>query len=106
MSHKVNYTQHNRPEKPKYNPGKFGKVWGGMHFKHKHGLNPVGEANQPIIGTLHIDGKKVELTFSECNRLIDILDDAKTISRTANRLGQTSNSAGSPIGFMEAMSER
>ena len=96
----------NDRQKPKYNPGKFGKVWGGMHFKHKHGLNPVGEANQPIIGTLHIDGKKVELTFSECNRLIDILDDAKTISRTATRLGQTSTSAGSPIGFMEALSER
>jgi len=94
----------NDRQKTKFNPSKFGKVWASIFFKNKPGLHAVGDANQPVIGELNIDGKRIDLTFSECNKLIETLEDAKEVSKTSKRLGQTQNSAGSPIGFMEVQS--
>ena len=93
----------NRP-KSKFNPSKFGPTWASIHWKAKPGLSPIGEANQPIIGALSISGKQVDLTFSECNKIIETLEDAKQAAKIARRLGTTSNGAGSPIGYMEVVS--
>jgi len=100
---KFNYKD--RQPKSKFNPGKFGSTWASIYWKGKPGLSPMGDANQPIIGALSIGGKQFDLTFSECNKIIDTLHDAKEAAKIAKRLGTTSNSAGSPIGFMEVMSE-
>ena len=56
----------------KFNPQKYGKVWSTIDCELMKGAkakHPQGDANQPIIGTLFIDGKRVELTFSETNQL-------------------------------------
>jgi hypothetical protein len=103
MSHKVNYNNR-RPERTKFNPSKFGSTWASIYWKGKPGLNPMGEANQPVIGELSIAGKQFDLTFSECNKIIETLEDAKQGAKIASRLGTTSNGAGSPVGFTEVMS--
>ena len=63
----------NRP-KSKFNPGKFGSSWASIFWKAKPGLSPVGESNQPIIGSLNISGRQFDLTFSECNKIIETLE--------------------------------
>jgi len=107
MSHKTNYKQNNnsRPERTKFNPSKFGSTWASIFWKGKPGLSPQGEANQPIIGTLNIAGKEIDLTFSECNKLIETIVDGKEAAKVSRRLGTTANGAGSPVGFMEVMSD-
>ena len=100
---KFNYN--NRQPKTKFNPSKFGSTWASIYWKGKPGLSPQGEANQPVIGTLNIGGKQHDLTFSECNKIIETLLDAKESAKISRRLGTTSNGAGSPVGFMEVMSE-
>ena len=105
MSHKVNYKQSNRPERTKFNPSKFGPTWASIFWKSKPGLSPMGEANQPVVGSLNIGGKQFDLTFSECNKLIETLIDAKESARVSKRLGTTANAAGSPVGFMETVSD-
>jgi hypothetical protein len=100
---KFNYN--NRQPKTKFNPNKFGPTWASIYWNGKPGLSPVGESNQPVIGTLSIAGKKIDLTFSECNKLIETLEDAKVGAKISRRLGTSSNSAGSPVGFMEVVSE-
>jgi|TARA_R110000822_G_scaffold29054_31_gene85998 hypothetical protein len=105
MAHKTNYKQNNRPERTKFNPSKFGSTWASIFWKGKPGLTAQGEANQPVIGSLNIGGKQFDLTFSECNKLIETLIDAKEAARTSKRLGTTSNGAGSPVSFMEVVSD-
>ena len=104
MAHKVNYNN-NRPERSKFNPAKFGPTWASIFWKSKPGLMAMGEANQPVIGNLNIGGKEFDLTFSECNKLIETLIDAKEAAKISKRLGTTSNGAGSPVGFMETVSD-
>ena len=67
-------------------------------------MRPMGESNQPVIGTLNIAGKQFDLTFSECNKLIETLIDAKEAARTAKRLDMDRTSEPS-VGFMEVVSE-
>ena len=99
---KFNYK--NRQQKTKFNPSKFGSTWASIYWKAKPGLTPQGDANQPVIGTLNIGGKQHDLTFSECNKIIETLHDAKEASKISVRLGTTSNGASSPVGFMEVVS--
>tara|TARA_R110001583_G_scaffold3293_32_gene21382 strand:- start:2873 stop:3193 length:321 start_codon:yes stop_codon:yes gene_type:complete len=101
MAHIKNFN--NRP-KSKFNPSKFGSTWASIFWKGKPGLPTIGEANQPIIGSLNISNRQFDLTFSECNKIIETLEDAKQGAKIANRLGTTSNGAGSPVGFTEVMS--
>tara|TARA_B100000519_G_C14200858_1_gene417818 strand:- start:939 stop:1265 length:327 start_codon:yes stop_codon:yes gene_type:complete len=103
MKHKGNFN--NRQPRTKFNPAKFGSNWSSIYWKAKPGLSPQGDANQPVIGTLNLAGKQVDLTFSECNKIIETLADAKEASKISVRLGTTSNGAGSPVGFMEVVSE-
>ena len=103
MAHKTNYNN-NRPQKAKFDPGKFGSTWSSIFWKGKPGLTAVGDANQPIIGTLNVGGKEHDLTFSECNKIIETLIDAKEGSKISARLGSTQNQQ-AHVGFMEVVSE-
>ena len=102
MKHKGSFN--NRQEKTKFNPSKFGKTWASIYWKGKPGLTPQGEANQPVIGTLNIGGKGFDLTFSECNKLIETLIDAKEAARTSKRLDMDRTSQ-AHVGFMEVVSD-
>ena len=101
MAKKFNYN--NRQERTKFNPAKFGPTWASIFWKGKPGLTPQGDANQPIIGSLNIGGKEFDLTFSECNKLIETLVDAKESARTSKRLGMDRTSTPN-VGFMEVVS--
>ncbi len=104
MKHKGRFNTNKQP-KSKFNPSKFGPTWASIFWKGKPGLTPMGDANQPVIGALNIGGKEFDLTFSECNKLIETLVDAKETARVSKRLGTPANAAGSPIGFMEVVSD-
>jgi len=78
-------------DRPKFNPSKYGKVWNTVSFDHKWNRVPIGDAKQPVIGSLCIDGKEVHLTFTECNRIIEVLEDAKQTHNIGNRMGKMDN---------------
>tara|TARA_Y100001938_G_scaffold150528_1_gene241883 strand:- start:316 stop:630 length:315 start_codon:yes stop_codon:yes gene_type:complete len=81
-------TVHN--SKKPFNPGKYGKVWGSIDFELAHGSkahNPVPPSTQPIMGTLIIGGKRVEITFSEANRIIETLQDSQYRYNVAKKMG-------------------
>jgi len=99
---KFNYN--NRQERTKFNPSKFGPTWASIFWKGKPGLTAQGEANQHVIGTLNIGGKQFDLTFSECNKLIETLIDAKEASRTSKRLNMHRTSE-AHVGFMDVVSD-
>jgi hypothetical protein len=101
---KFNYNKNNRQERTKFNPSKFGPTWASIFWNGKPGLTPQGDANQPIIGTLNIAGKQIDMTFSECNKLIETLIDAKEAARTSKRLDMHASNA-AHIGFMEVVSD-
>ena len=84
-------------QKKPFNPNKFGKIWntiGTELMKGPKAKNPQGEANQPIICTLKIDGKRFEMTHSETNRLIEELYDAQSTYRKASRIGMLDSGTG------------
>ena len=81
-------TVHN--QKKPFNPQKYGKVWGSIDFEMAHGtkaMNPVPPSTQPIMGTLVIGGKRVEITFSEANRIIETLQDSQYRFNVAKKMG-------------------
>jgi len=75
----------------KFNPSKYGKVWSTISFEHMWNRVPVGEAKQPVIGKICIAGKQIELTFTECNKLIETLEDAKYSHNVGTRMGRLDN---------------
>tara|TARA_Y100000401_G_C8304059_1_gene215879 strand:+ start:471 stop:794 length:324 start_codon:yes stop_codon:yes gene_type:complete len=84
-------------QKKAFNPNKYGKVWSTIStelMKGPKAKNPQGDANQPIICTLKIDGKRFELTHSETNRLIEELYDAQSTYRKAVRIGMLDSTSG------------
>jgi len=81
----------------KQDPAKYGKNWAGIEFQLMTGAkahNPTPPANQPIIGTLCIGSKKVEVTFSEANRIINELFQGQQAYNTAKKLGQLEDGMG------------
>ena len=81
------------------NPAKYGKIWGTVSSELMTGAkaqNPQGECNQPIIGTLIIDGKRFELTHTETNRVIQELYDMQDIFKKAKRIGMLEAGTGTP----------
>ena len=86
-------TIHN--QKKQFNPGRYGNVWSGIDFQHDWGRQPQGDSTQPIIGQLLLDGKKVSLTFTETNKIIETLRDAQHVYNVGVRLGRTNQDAGS-----------
>jgi len=84
-------------QKKPFNPNKFGKVWQTIGTELMTGAkakNPSGEANQPLICTLKIDGKRIEMTHSETNRLIEELYDAQSTYKKASRIGMLDSGTG------------
>ena len=74
----------------KFDPAKYGKNWGNIDFKLAKGnkaKNPVAPATQPVIGSLCIAGEEIEITFSEANKIMEILHEAKHQYNVAKRIG-------------------
>ncbi len=89
MAKKFNSKKFERTQS-KHNPGRYGKYWQDIEVEMMTGakaVNPVHPATQPIIGTLCVGSKRMEITFSEANRIIEQLHDAKYRFNIANRLG-------------------
>ena len=92
--------QHN--QKKPFNPNKFGKLWGTIStilMKGAKAKYPQGDANQPVICTLHIGNKQFELTHSETNRLIEECIDAQNTYKKALRMGMLDINSGTPDGY-------
>ena len=90
----------NKNQRSKFNAEKFGKLWNGIKFELMHGhkaLEPIAPAEQPLIGSLVIGGKKFEITWSEANRIMDTLKDAQVQYNNAKRLGMLEAGAGTPV---------
>ena len=56
--------------------------------------NPIAPAEQPLVGTLVIGNKRVELTFSETNKIITELVAGQQAHTTAKKLGQLEEGMG------------
>ena len=85
-------TRHNQGKK--FNPGRYGEVWGSIRFEHDWDRIPKGDAQGPVIGKIFIGDKSHELTFSETNRIIETLRDAQHAHNVGVRLGRTNSHAG------------
>ena len=86
-------------QKKPFNPEKYGKNWGNIKVELAKGnkaVNPIPPATQPIIGTLCIGNMKVDITFSEANRIAEELVDAKHKYNVASRLGMLDSKSGTP----------
>jgi len=78
-------------------PGKYGANWGSIEFQLMTGAkakNVIAPAEQPIVGTLVIGGKRVDLTFSETNKIITELVEGQQAYNTAKRLGSLDTGMG------------
>jgi len=81
----------------KFNPQKYGKLWSTVDCELMHGAKakfPQGDANQPLIGTFIIGGKRFELTYSETNRVIETMLDMQNVYKKAQRLGMLDEGCG------------
>ena len=89
-------------QKKPFEPGKYGKNWDNIKVELAKGnkaINPIAPATQPIIGTLCIGDARVDITFSEANRLVEELHDAKQRYNVANRLGMLDAKSGTPESY-------
>ena len=81
----------------KFNPNKYGKLWSTVDCELMQGTKakiPQGDANQPLIGTFIIGGKRFELTYSETNRVIETMLDMQNVYKKAQRLGMLDTGTG------------
>ncbi len=81
----------------KNDPAKYGKNWSSIEFQLMTGakaLNAVPPATQPIIGTLVIGNQRVELTFSESNRVLTEIVQGQQAFYTAKKMGQLEEGMG------------
>ena len=69
---------------------KFGKNYSSINFELNPNWTPkqsgYGPNGQPNLGSLVVGGKYVKLTFSEINKVIQTLEDAKVIANNSYRL--------------------
>jgi len=67
---------------------KLGKNYSSINFEMS---NSITEANvkdkSTAIGSLIVGNHQIELTYSECNRVMEILLDAQTTVRQKQKLG-------------------
>ncbi len=91
-SHQVKKTIHNQ-HKP-FNAEKYGKLWSGIEFRMTDNENIIPPATQTTMGFLLIGGKRHEITFTEANRIIDTLNDAKHTFNVSSRLGMIGKNIG------------
>ena len=73
--------------KKPFNPGRMGKLWQTIGFKLRYGnQEPVGDANQPTMGYLLIDGKSHEITWTEATKIIEACSALKDVYVKAKRM--------------------
>jgi len=90
-------TIHNQNKQ--FNPKKYGPTWEHIKFELRPDNLKIPEgANQPIIGTLFLgECGHIDLTYTECTKIIDTLHDGQYASNIAQRLGALAhNAAGAP----------
>tara|TARA_B100000780_G_scaffold265972_1_gene221840 strand:- start:405 stop:770 length:366 start_codon:yes stop_codon:yes gene_type:complete len=91
---KAKTTSHN--QKKPFDPNKYGKLWGNIGFELADKQAHVEQGTQPIIGFLCIDNRKIGITWSETNRIIETMADAQHRHNVANRLGMLEKGLGTP----------
>ena len=81
------------------NPDRYGKLWNtiGFNLEGARRNQASKQAGVPIIGTLEIGNKSFDITWTEANRLIDTLNDAKHQYNVAERLGMLEPGTGTPV---------
>ena len=87
-------TIHN--QKKQFNPNKYGKLWSGIGLELADKPAFVEKDTQPIMGYLKIDNKKIGITWSESNRIIETLLDSQHRHKVAQRLGMLEKGHGTP----------
>jgi len=87
-------TNHN--QKKPFDPNRYGKLWGSIGFELADKPAHVEQGKQPIIGFLCIDNRKIGITWSETNRIIETMADAQHRHNVANRLGMLEKGHGTP----------
>tara|TARA_R100000734_G_C3254102_1_gene54736 strand:+ start:172 stop:519 length:348 start_codon:yes stop_codon:yes gene_type:complete len=87
-------TIHN--QKKKFNPNRYGKLWSGIELELADKPAFVEKDTQPIMGYLKIDNKKIGITWSESNRIIETLLDGQHRHKVAQRLGMLEKGHGTP----------
>jgi len=73
-----------------FEPGRLGPNWGSITFEQSYGskaMNAVAPCNQPLIGTLIIGKVRVDITFSEANKIIETLQDSQYRFNVAKKMG-------------------
>jgi hypothetical protein len=67
---------------------KLGKNYNSIEFELSDTLTEhnIGQKTTPI-GKLVIGNYQIELTYSECNKIISTLEDAQLITKQSRRLG-------------------
>ena len=87
-------TFHN--QKKPFDPTRYGKLWGSITFELLDEPAFQEKGKQPVIGYLCIDNKKIGVTWSETNRIIETLSDGQHRHNVANRLGMLEKGYGTP----------
>jgi len=89
MKHKIGINQSFTIDaKTKEKFAKLGKNYHSIDFEISQNLSEynVDDKSNPI-GTLFVGNTKIELTHSECNKIIATLEDATIIAKQKKRLG-------------------
>lgn len=75
-------------EKTKQRFEKLGKNYNSIEFELSDSLSEHNIANKTMpIGKLIIGNQKIELTYSECNKIIATLSNAQLIIKQKQKLG-------------------
>jgi len=91
---KATTTNHN--QKKPFDPNRYGKLWGEIGFEIADEAVNKQQGVQPVIGYLCIDNKKIGVTWSETNRIIEQLLDGQHRHNVAKRLDMLSAQSGTP----------
>lgn len=100
MARKQNYRAYNtRSGGTPKNLDRYGKLWNTINFSLEGArTNQKAKAEGvPIIGTFMIGGKSFDITWSEANRIMDTLHDAKHQYNVAERMGMLEPGTGTPV---------
>lgn len=67
---------------------KLGKNYSSINFEMSNSVTETNVKNRStVIGSLIVGKHHVELTYSECNRVMEMLVDAQTTIRQKQKLG-------------------
>jgi|TARA_B100001094_G_C18068557_1_gene738757 hypothetical protein len=77
---------------------RYGKLWNTISFNLSGARKKRSkDESQPIIGTLNIDNKRFDITWTEASRIIDELHDGQQAFNTATRIGMLDRTAGTHL---------